>query len=230
MLNSRPAVCILVIRTMSRRLAAAIVAAALLGATTGCRSAAVADAPIVQPGAPGDSTRTVTAAQAADASRVQFTPADVKFMQGMIGHHAQAVEMTRLLATRTESEDMRKLARRIEVSQSDEIKMMQEWLSARGQPLPDPHAHHAHDSALMPGMLTSAEMARLAAAKGPEFDRLFLQGMIKHHGGALTMVQELFATPGGGQEAEIFAFASDVDADQRMEIDRMFAMLKELEK
>jgi uncharacterized protein (DUF305 family) len=146
-------------------------------------------------------------------------------MQGMIGHHAQALEMTALLQSRTASDDMRKLAQRIEVSQSDEIKMMQHWLEARGQPVPDPHAHHAHGAALMPGMLTPEEMARLANAKGDAFDRLFLQFMIKHHEGALTMVKDLFATPGAGQESEIFAFASDVDADQRMEIDRMGAML-----
>ena len=214
---------------MTQRIAIVLVSAAALAGAS-CRSAGGPPAPIVQPGAPGDATRVVTAEQAADASRVQFTPADVRFMQGMFGHHAQAVEMTALLATRTESDEMRKLARRIEVSQTDEMAMMKDWLTARGQPLPDPHAHHAGDSALMPGMLTAAEMQRLAAAKGAEFDRLFLQGMIKHHGGALTMVQELFATPGGGQEAEIFAFASDVDADQRMEIDRMFGMLKELQK
>jgi uncharacterized protein (DUF305 family) len=89
---------------------------------------------------------------------------------------------------------------------------------------------HVHGATLMPGMLTAEEMARLAAAKGAEFDRLFLEGMIKHHGGALTMVQELFSTPGAGQESEIFAFASDVDADQRMEIDRMDAMLKEFQR
>src|SRR6185436_858041 len=96
---------------------------------------------------------------------------------------------------------------------------------ARGQPLPDPHAHHAQGAALMPGMLTPEEMARLAAATGEAFDRLFLEFMIKHHEGALTMVKDLFATPGAGQESEIFAFASDVDADQRMEIERMGAML-----
>jgi uncharacterized protein (DUF305 family) len=116
-------------------------------------------------------------------------------MQGMIGHHAQALEMTALLQSRTASDDMRKLAQRIEVSQSDEIKMMQHWLEARGQPVPDPHAHHAHGAALMPGMLTPEEMARLANAKGDAFDRLFLQFMIKHHEGALTMVKDLFATP-----------------------------------
>ena len=117
------------------------------------------------------------------------------------------------------------LGLKIEVSQSDEIRMMERWLEARGQPLPGPHAHHGEGAPLMPGMLTAAEMAALAEARGPAFDRLFLQGMIKHHEGALTMVKQLFETPGAAQEAEVFAFASEVDADQRMEIDRMRAML-----
>jgi uncharacterized protein (DUF305 family) len=181
--------------------------------------------PLVQPGAPGQASRAIAPEQALDQSKISFTQADVTFMQGMIGHHSQALEMTALLATRTNREDMRKLALRIETSQSDEIKMMQRWLEVRGQTVPGPHAMHMHGAKLMPGMLTADEMSRLAAAKGAEFDRLFLEGMIKHHGGALTMVEELFATPGAGQEAEIFAFASDVDADQRMEIDRMRAML-----
>jgi len=184
-----------------------------------------APTPIVQPGAPGQASRIISADKAADLSRVQFTAADVRFMQGMIGHHAQAVDMTALLPSRTASEDMKKLALRIEVSQSDEIAMMKHWLEARGQEVPGPHVMHGHGAALMPGMLTADEMTRLADATGVEFDRLFLEGMIKHHGGALTMVQELFAAPGAGQESEIFAFASDVDADQRMEIERMQAML-----
>jgi uncharacterized protein (DUF305 family) len=125
---------------------------------------------------------------------------------------------------------MRLLALRIEVSQADEIKMMQRWLEVRGQQVPSIHALHAHGATLMPGMLTADEMSRLAESKGPEFDRLFLTGMIKHHGGALTMVRELFSTPGAGQESDIFAFASDVDADQRMEIDRMGAMLAMLKE
>ncbi len=188
-------------------------------------------APIVQPGAPGQASHAVTPEKAADLSHVSFTPADVKFMQGMIAHHAQAVEMTQLLATRTESDDMRKLAKRIELSQVDEIGMMQQWLRARGQEVPSEHAHHMmHDGMLMPGMLTQDEMAKLAAAKGPEFDRLFLIGMIKHHGGALTMVKELLATPGAAQESEVFGFIADVDADQRMEMDRMSDMLKEMQK
>jgi len=185
---------------------------------------------IVQPGAPGEPSRVVGAAQAADQSHVRFTAADVKFMQGMIGHHQQAVEMVALIPSRTSREDMKLLGKRIDLSQADEIKMMQTWLTARGQEVPGPHEMHMHGAMLMPGMLTEEEMTALAAAKGAEFDRLFLEGMIKHHGGALTMVQELLKTPGAGQEAEMFAFASDVEADQRMEIDRMDAMLKELQK
>ena len=115
------------------------------------------------------------------------------------------------------------------VRRLDEIRRMQEWLRSRGAPLPDPHAHHAPGAALMPGMLTPAEMAQLAAASGPEFDKLFLELMIKHHEGALIMVRQLFASPGAAQDSDIFAFASDVDADQRMEIQRMAAMLKELQ-
>jgi uncharacterized protein (DUF305 family) len=202
---------------------------------TACRTTDPAPPPIVQPGAPGQATRVITAEQASDVSRVQHTDADVRFMQGMIGHHAQAIEMTALLPSRTASDELRKLAQRIEVSQADEIKMMQDWLTRRGQKLPDPHAHHAPGAPLMPGMLSAEEMARLTAAKGTAFDRLFLELMIKHHEGALKMVQDLFATAGAGQEADVFAFASDVDADQRMEIDRMLAVLgmfkpKELER
>ena len=206
------------------------VVAALAGAAACRTSGAAAAPPIIQPGAPGEGSRTVQAEQARDLSKVQFTPADVKFMQGMIHHHAQALDMTELLATRTNSDDMKKLALRISVSQTDEIKMMRRWLAVRGQEAPGEHAHHMPGAPMMPGMLNAEEMARLAAAKGTEFDRLFLEGMIKHHGGALTMVHDLFATAGAGQESDIFAFASDVDADQRMEIERMAAMLKELEK
>jgi uncharacterized protein (DUF305 family) len=196
-----------------------------------CRSAErQSGPPIIQPGAPGQTSRVIEADKAADLSQVQHTDADVKFMQGMIGHHAQAIEMTTLLASRSSSEDMKKLAMRIEVSQADEIKMMQEWLQSRGQAVPNEHAHHMHGATLMPGMLTAEEMARLAAAKGVEFDKLFLEFMIKHHAGALTMVEELFASAGAGQDSDIFAFASDVEADQRMEIDRMGAILKELQQ
>jgi len=187
-------------------------------------------APIIQPGAPGQASQVITAAQASDLSQVQYTGADIKFMQGMIGHHAQAVEMVALVPQRSASDAVRKLAQRIDVSQQDAIKMMREWLLARSQQIPDPRAHHMMGTTLMPGMLTPEEMSRLAAAKGAEFDRLFLEGMIKHHGGAITMVHDLFATEGAAQTPEIFSYASDVDADQRMEIDRMDSMLRELQK
>jgi uncharacterized protein (DUF305 family) len=196
-----------------------------------CRTAGIDPVPqIVQPGAPGESSRVIAAGQAADLSRVRYTPADVRFMRGMIGHHAQAVEMVALMSTRTSRPDMRLMGRRIDESQTDEIKMMQHWLEARGQALPDPHAHHMPGATLMPGMLTEEEMGRLADAKDAEFDRLFLQFMIKHHEGALVMVRELFDADGAGQDSEIFAFASDVDADQTAEISRMGAMLVELSK
>lgn len=184
---------------------------------------------ILQPGAPGQETRTITEAQATDLSKVGVVEADVKFMQGMIGHHAQAVEMVQLLMANSNNPDMKRLGLRIQVSQDDEMNMMRTWLKERGQAIPGPHAHH-EPGGFMPGMLTSEEMAALAAAKGPEFDRLFLVGMIKHHGGAITMVDELFKSPGAGQEGSIYAFASDVVADQQMEIDRMGAMLKEIRK
>jgi uncharacterized protein (DUF305 family) len=184
---------------------------------------------ILQPGAPGQDTKSINTTQATDLSKVGHTPADVKFMQGMIGHHAQAVEMVALINERTQSEDLKMLGLRIKVSQDDEMDMMRKWLEARGEKVPGPHAHH-EPGGFMPGMLTTEEMTALANAKGKDFDRLFLMGMIKHHGGAITMVEELFKTPGAGQDGEIFAFASDVDADQRMEIERMGMMLRELMK
>ena len=204
---------------------AVLLVSALAGGACGT---AAAPPPIVQPGAPGQPSRTVTASAAAKAPA--FTGADVKFMQGMIHHHAQALDMVELLKSRTASEDMRKLAHRIELSQADEINMMRKWLEGHGQDVPGEHAHHMAGAPMMPGMLTEAQMDQLAAAKGPAFDRLFLEFMIQHHAGALTMVKDLFAAPGAAQDSDVFAFASDVDADQRIEIARMSAMLKELQK
>jgi uncharacterized protein (DUF305 family) len=195
-----------------------------------CRALGGQRPALVQPGAPGESTRAIGATEAVASSRIRPTASDVRFMQGMIGHHAQALEMTALVTSHTNREEMRLLARRIELSQADEIALMQRWLGAHGEPAPDPHAHHYHGAALMPGMLTPEEMNRLEAAKGREFDRLFLEFMIKHHDGALVMVRELFSADGAGEEPEIFAFASDVDTDQRIEIDRMSAMLLEILK
>jgi uncharacterized protein (DUF305 family) len=206
-------------------LVAVVVVAAVSGA---CRSTIGPGVAIVQPGAPGESTRVIDVTQATDLSQVQFAGADVRFMQGMIGHHAQAVEMVALIPERSRSESMRLLGLRIAVSQTDEMALMREWLEARGQAPPDPHAHHMHGATLMPGMLTPEEMQQLADARDAAFDRLFLEGMIKHHQGALTMVDELFASAGAAQDSEIHAFASDVDADQRMEIDRMGSLLREI--
>jgi uncharacterized protein (DUF305 family) len=161
------------------------------------------------------------------AAPPSFTKADVEFMQGMIGHHTQAIEMVKLLKSRTTRDDMKLLGLRIEVSQADEIKMMRTWLADRQESVPGDSDYRMMMSMpghAMPGMLTQKEMDQLAAAKGAEFDRLFLEYMIKHHEGALTMVERLMAEPGAGQESSIFAFASDVTADQSTEIKRMRAM------
>jgi uncharacterized protein (DUF305 family) len=153
-------------------------------------------------------------------------------MQGMIMHHAQAVEMTALIESHTENKDLRSLGARISRSQADEIKFMKRWLASRGQPVsqsrPDlPHLHMSHGSMmLMPGMLSAEQMQALRKASGEEFDRLFLRGMIQHHDGALTMVKDLFDTAGTGQDAELFNFATDVDSGQRAEIRIMERMLE----
>ena len=188
-------------------------------------SAAPAQPPIVQPGAPGQPSRAISAAEASDLAGIRHTEADARFMQGMISHHAQALEMTALLDTRTESDALRQTARRIELSQEDEIEMMQDWLRARGQEVTAIDAHHAPGAMRMPGMLTDQEMAGLADADGAAFDRLFLELMIKHHRGALTMVENLLEQRGAAQDSQLFSFTSDVTADQTAEIDRMDAML-----
>ena len=187
-----------------------------------------AQPPIVQPGAPGQPSRTISAADASDLAGIRYSEADVRFMQGMISHHAQALEMTELLDSRTESEAMRQTARRIDLSQEDEIEMMQDWLRERGQEVTALDAHHAPGAMRMPGMLTDEEMESLADADGVAFDRLFLELMIKHHRGALTMVDNLLGQRGAAQDSQLFAFTSDITADQTAEINRMDAMLAEL--
>lgn len=190
---------------------------------------------VVQPGAPGQPTRTLPASTR--ATLPPRSPADVQFMQGMIMHHAQAVEMTALIESHTSTKELRSLGARISHSQSDEIQFMKRWLEARGEPLSPPmpemagmdmstHATHSAHSMLMPGMLTAKQMEALKNAKGQEFDRLFLIGMIQHHNGALIMVKDLFDTAGAGQDAELFNFATDVDSGQRAEIRVMQIMLE----
>lgn len=152
-------------------------------------------------------------------------------MQGMIHHHAQAIEMTALIESHSQNKNLRSLGARISSSQSDEIKFMKRWLAARGEAVPDPMPSMpgmdmSYDMVMMPGMLTPKQMDALRKAQGPEFDHLFLVGMIQHHNGALTMVKDLFNTAGAGQDAEIFDFATDADNTQRAEIRIMESMLE----
>jgi uncharacterized protein (DUF305 family) len=185
---------------------------------------------VVQPGAPGKPSRTLP--PSTKGTLPPRSQADVEFMQGMIMHHAQAVEMTALIASHTENKDLRLLGARISSSQSGEIRFMKRWLAARGEPLsmampemPNMDMSH-HTMPLMPGMLTPDQMEALRKAKGAEFDRLFLTGMIQHHNGALTMVKDLFDTAGAGQDADVFNFATDADNTQRAEIRIMQTMLE----
>lgn len=181
---------------------------------------------VVQPGAPGQPSRTVSATALSAVGDVGYSAHDVRFMQGMIPHHAQALDMTALVKDRTEDPGFRLLTLRMEISQRDEIQLMSRWLETRGESVPTPGAHVGHDRPMMPGMLTQAQMRQLEAASGVEFEKLFLELMIQHHEGAIQMVRLLFASQGGGQESEIFQFATDVDVDQRMEIKRMQEMLE----
>lgn len=193
-------------------------------AVMGCRATTREATGNVQPVAPTSVDQPRASAARADTTRRGYTAADVRFMQGMIAHHGQALVMTDLLKTRTNRPDMRLLAERIDVSQKDEILSMQRWLASRGEEVPSAAAQHhmaAGHMPLMPGMLTDEELAQLEKSTGAEFDRLFLLYMIRHHEGALKMVADLFATNGAVQEPQLFAFASDVDADQRAEIARM---------
>jgi uncharacterized protein (DUF305 family) len=180
--------------------------------------------------APGPSTPAPVAQTGA-----RYTRADVDFMSGMIGHHAQAIVMARLAPPNGASADVQRLAERIAISQQDEIELMSAWLRKRNEKvppsnahLPAEHFHHGPGHVMMPGMVTPEQMDSLARARGGEFDKLFLTYMIQHHRGAIAMVQTLFASAGAGQESEIYRFASDVDADQRTEIQRMQAMLDRL--
>src|SRR5262245_8513719 len=195
---------------------------------------------VVQPGAPGEPSKTLP--PSTKGTLPPRSQADVEFMQGMIMHHAQAVEMTALIASHSENKELRSLGARISSSQTDEIKFMKRWLAARRERVtsfvktpPDskevmpamPGMEMTDEGmALMPGMLTPEQMEALRKAKGAEFDRLFLAGMIQHHNGALTMVKDLFDTAGAGQDAELFGFATDVDTGQRAEIRIMQGMLE----
>ncbi len=184
---------------------------------------------VVQPGAPGQPSKQLPTST--KGTLPPLSKADVDFMQGMIMHHSQAVEMTALIPSHTQNKDLRMLGAKISSSQSDEIRFMQRWLAARGQSTSMPQQDmpgmdmSRQPMALMPGMLTPEQMEALRNAKGAEFDRLFLTGMIQHHNGALIMVKDLFDTAGAGQDADIFNFATDADNTQRAEIKIMQSML-----
>jgi len=209
-----------------------------LVATTLCSMSVYAQQPavVVQPGAPGKPTRTLP--PSTRATLPPSSPKDVQFMQGMIMHHAQAIEMTDLIESHTENKDIRLLGARISHSQSDEIKFMKRWLTTRGEEVSlsmadmpgmsmDMSKEASGHSMLMPGMLTPKQMDALKKANGKDFDHLFLTGMIQHHGGALVMVKDLFDTAGAGQDAELFNFVTDVDSGQRAEIRIMQNLLGE---
>jgi uncharacterized protein (DUF305 family) len=153
---------------------------------------------------------------------LRYTAADVEFMQGMIGHHAQALVMAAMAPTHGASASVRLFCKKVDISQRDEIVMMSQWLKDRSQTVPDPNTPMAMP---MPGMLTAAQLKQLDEARDTTFDRLFLTFMIQHHEGALKMVKDLFATPGAGESPEMSSYASGVDADQRAEIGRMQSML-----
>lgn len=209
---------------------------AAVGVLLTAGAAAAQEAPIVQPGAPGQASRTLEGREASRIADNRYSDDDVKFMQDMILHHAQAVEMTALVAARTNTQAVRDVASRIDASQADEIEFMQTWLRERGETAPEPglgHAmagmdHSAHGAhAGMPGMATAEQMTALAAAQGPAFDRLFLERIIAHHEGAVKMVADLLARSGSAYDPVLYRFVNDVTNEQQAEIKRMTALLRE---
>ncbi len=209
-------------------------ALALLLGLVGCTSEAEPDeaaAPVVQLGAPGESGTTLSPEEAESIDEPAYTDADVAFVQGMIPHHRQALEMTALVADRAEDPDLAAMAERIDVTQVAEIEQLEGWLTERGESVSGMDAGHGggeHGMPGMPGMLTPQGMARLERASGPRFDRLFLLGMIRHHEGAVVMVESLLTEGEGGQESEVFQLASHIGTDQQVEIAAMKRKLAEL--
>jgi uncharacterized protein (DUF305 family) len=205
----------------------ALLAVGLAGCTAGeDEPAPLPSTPVVQLGAPGEPNRTLSPSEAAGLGTIDYVEEDVLFVRDMLHHHSQAIQMTGYVEERTTDGDIRLLAERMQVSQTDEITQLETWLQKRGEPVRDPDGDHAHDAQAMPGLLTDEELAQLEAAEGDAFDELFLASMIRHHEGAVQMVSDLYAS-GGGQEPEIDAFARHVEADQNIEIVRMQEMLAE---
>jgi len=226
-------------RSNDHPIAAVALIALLAGACGGAARSAPAPEPVAERPARTDqpSAAEIEALYEArmDSARMKFTEADVRFMTGMIAHHAQALVMSNMAPTHEASPQIRTLAARIINAQRDEIATMQSWLRDRGQPVPEVHVdgtelmiHGPGHGMHMPGMLTDEQLAELDRARGPEFDRLFLHYMIQHHTGAVTMVRDLMATDGAAQGDVVFKFASDIQADQSSEVGRMERMLAEL--
>ena len=217
-------------RRPGRTTAALAVLAVALG-LTGCTAEAEPEddaAPVVQLGAPGESNTTLSPEEAESIDDPAYTAADVAFVQGMIPHHQQALEMTALVGDRADDPDLRTIAERIEVSQVAEIEQLEGWLTARGESVSGMHAGHGDGEHGMPGMLTPQEMTRLERASGRRFDQLFLLGMIRHHEGAVLMVESLLTEGEGGQESEVFQLAGHIGSDQQVEIAAMKRKLAEL--
>ncbi len=213
-------------RRYSHRLFSCVSATAIMMSAT---VAIAQDVPIILPGAPGEAARTLNAEEASQIADNRYSPADVQFMQDMIPHHHQAVQMAALVKERTNSEEVTDIAGRIDASQADEIKFMQGWLKERGEKAPDPSADHAmHTAHTMAGMATPEQMKQLAAAKSTDFDRLFLTLMITHHEGAVTMVDNLLDQPGSAYDPVLFQFVNDITNDQTAEIERMNELLSGL--
>ena len=212
----------------NRRIAALVIA---VGLVAGCSpdddDAAQSTAPVVQLGGPGETNRVLTSDEISNVSVPGYTDADVAFVHGMIAHHEQALAMTAMVEDRAERDDLPLFAERIDVSQHDEIAQLEGWLEQRGEGTED--TDHAEHGELMPGMLTDDELAQLEAASARRFDRLFLQYMIRHHEGAVTMVEQLLTEGQGGQESQLFQLAQHVGMDQQVEIARMKQLLSELE-
>ncbi len=194
-----------------------------------CGAAVAQDVPIILPGAPGDSGRQLSADEAIEIADNSYSPDDVTFMQDMIPHHNQAVQMSELVPDRSNLPELRDIAGRIDTSQADEIEFMSEWLRERGESVPEATAHSAmHTSHDMAGMASPEDMAELARLEGTEFDRKFLTLMIAHHEGAVKMVEELLDQPGSAYDPVLYQFVTDVTNDQTQEIERMNAMLSSL--
>ena len=187
------------------------------------------EAPIIQPGAPGDAVRELSADEAIEIANTSHSPDDLRFMQDMIPHHNQAVQMAELVSDRTNQQELVDMAGRIDASQIDEIDFMMQWLRARGEDVPEPTAHDAmHTSHKMAGMASPDDMAELARLDGTDFDEKFLTLMIAHHEGAVKMVEDLLEQPGSAYDPVLFQFTDDVTNDQNAEIERMNAMLANL--